>query len=57
MLLYGATWAVSYRTGIRVRGAVLSLMYKNLMNSRSMRNKTPAEVGLILKEHGNNFLR
>lgn len=44
VLLYGATWAIDYRTGIRVRGALLALLYKNLLNARSLRNKTPAEV-------------
>jgi ATP-binding cassette subfamily C (CFTR/MRP) protein 5 len=44
VLMYGATWATSYRTGIRVRGAVLSLLYKSLLNSKSLRDKNPAEV-------------
>lgn len=42
--MYGATWAVSYRTGIRVRGALLALLYKHLMNAKSLRGKTPAEI-------------
>lgn len=29
VLSYGACWAISYRTGIRVRGAVLGLLFKN----------------------------
>ncbi|VDM95671.1 unnamed protein product [Thelazia callipaeda] len=44
VLSYGATWAVSYRTGIRVRGALLALLYKKLINVRSLRAKTGAEV-------------
>jgi len=52
VLLYGACWAVSYRTGIRVRGAVLSLMYKHLMNSKSLRNKTPAEIVNVCANDG-----
>lgn len=42
--MYGATWAISYRTGIRVRGAVLSLLYKSLLSSKSLRSKNSAEV-------------
>uniref|UniRef100_A0A7E4VUH3 Multidrug resistance-associated protein 5 n=1 Tax=Panagrellus redivivus TaxID=6233 RepID=A0A7E4VUH3_PANRE len=52
VLLYGACWAVSYRTGIRVRGAVLALMYKHLMNSRSLRNMTPAEIVNVCANDG-----
>ncbi|VDM45337.1 unnamed protein product, partial [Toxocara canis] len=44
VLSYGATWAVSYRTGIRVRGALLALLYKKLVNSRSLKKKTAAEI-------------
>uniref|UniRef100_A0A0M3IMY3 ABC transmembrane type-1 domain-containing protein n=1 Tax=Ascaris lumbricoides TaxID=6252 RepID=A0A0M3IMY3_ASCLU len=44
VLSYGATWAISYRTGIRVRGALLALLYKKLVNVRSLRKKTAAEV-------------
>lgn len=50
--MYGATWAVSYRTGIRVRGAVLALLYKNLVDSKSLRDKTPAEVVNIYANDG-----
>ncbi|VDK64298.1 unnamed protein product [Anisakis simplex] len=32
VLSYGGTWAISYRTGIRVRGALLALLYKKLIN-------------------------
>ncbi|VDO55757.1 unnamed protein product [Haemonchus placei] len=40
VLSYGATWAVSYRTGIRVRGALLGLLFKRLLNARSLGKKT-----------------
>ena len=46
VLSYGATWAVSYRTGIRVRGAVLALLFKRLAHARSLRNRTSAEVSV-----------
>uniref|UniRef100_A0A914Z986 Uncharacterized protein n=1 Tax=Panagrolaimus superbus TaxID=310955 RepID=A0A914Z986_9BILA len=52
VLLYGACWAVSYRTGIRVRGAVLSLMYKHLMNARTQRNHTPSEIVNVCANDG-----
>uniref|UniRef100_A0A183C432 ABC transmembrane type-1 domain-containing protein n=1 Tax=Globodera pallida TaxID=36090 RepID=A0A183C432_GLOPA len=44
VLAYGATWAVSYRTAIRARGALLALLFKRLMHAKSLRHKTPAEV-------------
>jgi hypothetical protein len=45
--MYGATWAISYRTAIRTRGAILSLIYKTLLNSKSLRDKNPAGVRFI----------
>ena len=50
--MYGATWAISYRTGIRVRGAVLSLLYKSLLNSKSLRSKNSAEIVNIVANDG-----
>lgn len=44
VLAYGATWAISYRTAIRTRGAVLALLYKKLLNAKSLRGKSPAQV-------------
>lgn len=50
VLSYGATWAVSYRTGIRVRGALLGLLFKRLLSIRSLGKKTSAEVSLATPE-------
>ncbi|CAJ0935342.1 unnamed protein product, partial [Mesorhabditis belari] len=44
VLAYGATWAVSYRTGIRVRSAVLGLLFKKLINSKTTQNNKAAEI-------------
>ncbi|KAH7719900.1 CBN-MRP-5 protein [Aphelenchoides avenae] len=52
VLMYGATWAVSYRTGIRVRGAVLALLYKNMLSVKSLRDKTPSEIVNICANDG-----
>uniref|UniRef100_A0A8R1YJA7 ABC transporter ATP-binding protein n=1 Tax=Pristionchus pacificus TaxID=54126 RepID=A0A8R1YJA7_PRIPA len=43
VLSYGATWAISYRTGIRLRGALLGLLYKHALGVKSQK-KTPAEI-------------
>ncbi|ETN84993.1 ABC transporter transmembrane region [Necator americanus] len=43
VLSYGATWAVSYRTGIRVRGALLGLLFKRILGARNVGKKTAAE--------------
>uniref|UniRef100_A0A1I7VPR0 Multidrug resistance-associated protein lethal(2)03659 n=1 Tax=Loa loa TaxID=7209 RepID=A0A1I7VPR0_LOALO len=56
VLSYGATWAVSYRTGIRVRGALLALLYKQLISVRSLRTKTGAEVVNIFANDGQRLL-
>uniref|UniRef100_F1KQ57 Multidrug resistance-associated protein 5 n=1 Tax=Ascaris suum TaxID=6253 RepID=F1KQ57_ASCSU len=52
VLSYGATWAISYRTGIRVRGALLALLYKKLVNVRSLRKKTAAEIVNVYANDG-----
>ncbi|CAI5454862.1 unnamed protein product [Caenorhabditis angaria] len=52
VLSYGATWAVSYRTGIRVRGAVLALLYKKVLDSKDLCGKTPADVVNIFANDG-----
>ncbi|KAE9419361.1 hypothetical protein Angca_002423, partial [Angiostrongylus cantonensis] len=44
VLSYGATWAISYRTGIRVRGALLGLLFKRLLGARSIGKKNAAEI-------------
>ncbi|KAJ1347866.1 Multidrug resistance-associated protein 5 [Parelaphostrongylus tenuis] len=44
VLSYGATWAISYRTGIRVRGALLGLLFKRLLGSRSIGKRNAAEI-------------
>ncbi|VBB26660.1 unnamed protein product [Acanthocheilonema viteae] len=56
VLLYGATWAVSYRTGIRVRGALLALLYKKLIGVRSLGTKTGAEIINIFANDGQRLL-
>ncbi|GMT32386.1 hypothetical protein PFISCL1PPCAC_23683, partial [Pristionchus fissidentatus] len=43
VLSYGATWAISYRTGIRLRGALLGLLYKHALGVKNLK-KTPAEI-------------
>ncbi|KAI6191326.1 ABC transporter, ATP-binding protein [Aphelenchoides bicaudatus] len=52
VLMYGATWAISYRTAIRVRSAILSLLYKSLLNSKSLRSKNSAEIVNICANDG-----
>lgn len=38
------TWALNYRTGIRLRGAVLSLAFNKILRLRSVRDKTIGQV-------------
>lgn len=48
VLFYGACWAVSYRTGIRVRGALLGLLYAKLVRLRGLAGRSPAEASSFL---------
>ncbi|CAB3400010.1 unnamed protein product [Caenorhabditis bovis] len=52
VLSYGATWAVSYRTGIRVRGAVLALLYKHVLNAKDLCGKSSSDVINIFANDG-----
>nr|CAD2160521.1 unnamed protein product [Meloidogyne enterolobii] len=52
VLAYSATWAISYRTAIRTRGAVLALLYRTLLGAKSMRVKSSAEVINIFANEG-----
>ncbi|KAG7225945.1 hypothetical protein INR49_018546 [Caranx melampygus] len=38
------TWALNYRTGIRLRGAVLSLAFNKILRLRSVRDKTIGQL-------------
>uniref|UniRef100_A0A1I7WPX1 ABC transmembrane type-1 domain-containing protein n=1 Tax=Heterorhabditis bacteriophora TaxID=37862 RepID=A0A1I7WPX1_HETBA len=52
VLSYGATWAISYRTGIRVRGALLGFLFKRLIGVRSLGKKNSAEIVNIFANDG-----
>ncbi|CAD6187498.1 unnamed protein product [Caenorhabditis auriculariae] len=52
VLMYGATWAVSYRTGIRVRGAVLALLYKQVLEAKDLCGKPSSEIVNIFANDG-----
>lgn len=43
---------ISYRTAIRVRGALLTLLYKNLLNSKTLNSETPAEIVNVFANDG-----
>ena len=38
------TWALNYRTGSRLRGAVLSLSFDKILKLRSVRDKSMGQV-------------
>lgn len=42
------TWALNYRTGTRLRGAVLSLAFDKILRLRSVRDKTVGQVWFLL---------
>lgn len=39
------TWALNYRTGCRLRGAILSLAFEKILRLRSVRDKSMGQVG------------
>lgn len=41
------TWALNYRTGTRLRGAVLSLAFDKILRLRSVRDKTVGQVRFL----------
>lgn len=43
------TWALNYRTGSRLRGAVLSLAFTKILRLRSVRDKSVGQVGRRLR--------
>lgn len=40
------TWALNYRTGTRLRGAILSLAFQKILRLRSVRDKSVGQVWL-----------
>lgn len=38
------TWALNYRTGTRMRGAILTMAFHKILRLRSLRDKSMGEV-------------
>lgn len=38
------TWALNYRTGTRLRGAILTMAFQKILHLRSLREKSIGEV-------------
>lgn len=51
------TWALNYRTGSRLRGAVLSLTFAKILRLRSVRDKSVGQVGRRLRLSCRCFVR
>ncbi|XP_066266540.1 ATP-binding cassette sub-family C member 5-like isoform X4 [Branchiostoma lanceolatum] len=43
-LCWAATWSIAYRSGIRVLGAILTLIFTKITRLRSLRDKTVGEL-------------
>lgn len=43
------TWALNYRTGVRLRGAVLTMAFKKILKLKNIKEKSLGEV--IVLEH------
>lgn len=44
VFLFGVTWGVAYRTGIRVRAALTTLLYKKIMKLQNLGVISSGEV-------------
>lgn len=38
------TWALNYRTGVRLRGAILTMAFKKILKLKSIKEKSVGEV-------------
>lgn len=43
------TWALNYRTGCRLRGAVLSMAFEKILQLRSVKDKSVGQVGSLVR--------
>lgn len=50
VLLFGVSWGVAYRTGTRLRSAVMTMVYKKVIRLTTLGDKSIGEV------HYNNLL-
>lgn len=46
------TWALNYRTGVRLRGAILTIAFKKILKLKSIKEKSVGEVskGSLLQD-------
>lgn len=44
VLVFGVSWAVAYRTGTRLRSAVMTMLYKKLIRLTTLGDKSIGEV-------------
>lgn len=48
------TWALNYRTGVRLRGAILTMAFKKILKLKNIKEKSLGEVseGCLLHSRG-----
>ena len=44
VLLYGVAWGIAYRTGLRLRSAVMTMLYKKVIRLSTLGDKSIGEV-------------
>ena len=44
VLLFGVAWAIAYRTGTRLRSAVMTMLYKKVIRLSTLGDKSIGEV-------------
>jgi hypothetical protein len=51
VLLFGVSWAIAYRTGSRLRSAVMALLYKKVIRLSTLGDKSIGEVNYLNKKN------
>lgn len=46
VLLFGVSWGIAYRTGTRLRSAVMTMLYKKVIRLSTLGDKSIGEVNL-----------
>lgn len=52
------TWALNYRTGVRLRGAILTMAFKKILKLKNIKEKSVGEVskGCLLQNRESSLL-
>lgn len=55
VLLFGVAWGIAYRTGTRLRSAVMTMLYKKVIRLTTLGDKSIGEVPHSISPFANSF--